>query len=236
VDDDPAVREALACGLADYYRVHTAATGTAACACLRVQPIAVVILDIYLGYEDGLDFVPRFRALSMARILVLTGRGTEAVAVQALRVGVDDYLKKPVALPDLRASVDRLLAPAAAEATLAGRARQALDAHPPKPFRAAAFAQELGVSEMNLRRAFRTVYGTTPHQYLTGIRLERAAALLRTTAGGVAEIAFDVGFPEVAWFTKCFRHRFGLPPGAYRSRITSSSHTPSPAIPCDLAG
>ncbi len=125
VDDDPAVREALAAGLAGGYTVSSAASDAEACACLRAQSVAVIVLDVYLGAENGLALLPRLRALSLARILVLTGRSTEALASQALRVGVDEYVKKPMGLPELLAAVDRLVAPAPSSAPLPSRVRRA---------------------------------------------------------------------------------------------------------------
>ncbi len=125
VDDDPAVREALAAGLAGGYTVYSAASGAEACAWLRAQSVAAIVLDEYLGAENGLALLPHLRALSLARILVLTGRSSEARAIQALRAGVDDYVKKPVGLPELLAAVDRLVAPAASSAPLPSRVHQA---------------------------------------------------------------------------------------------------------------
>jgi len=87
VDDDPGVREAVACGLEDAYAVHTVATGREACASLSAHPIAAILLDVFLEHEHGLDFVPRFRALSPAPIVVLTGQGSEEVAARALWPG-----------------------------------------------------------------------------------------------------------------------------------------------------
>ena len=85
VDDDACIREALGAALGHAYAVHAAATGDEACAVLRRHPIAVIILDVVLGREQGLDLVERFRARSPAPILVLTGHGSEAVAARALR-------------------------------------------------------------------------------------------------------------------------------------------------------
>ena len=67
VDDDASIREALGAALGHAYAVHAAATGDDACAVLRRHPIAVIILDVVLGREQGLDLVERFRVRSPAR-------------------------------------------------------------------------------------------------------------------------------------------------------------------------
>jgi len=216
VDDDPSVLEALEAALNHGYLVHGAMTGAQACAILRRQPIHGILLDVVLGSEHGLDLVAQFRALSPAPILVLTGFGSEAVAAQAVRAKVDDYLTKPMGLPALQATLARHIPLPCGSHDLAARARRALDAYPPKPFQLGPFARALGVSPMHLRRCFRAVYGTTPPRYLLRLRLERAARHLGTSSLAVAEVAWEVGLPTVPWFIKCFKRRFGVTPAAYR--------------------
>ena len=109
VDDDPAVVEALTAALNGTYIVHGAATGEEAYAILRGHPIAAIILDAVLGREHGLDLIERFRAVSRAPIIMLTGHGSEELAVRAFRAGVVDYLRKPVRVKELRATLSKWL-------------------------------------------------------------------------------------------------------------------------------
>ncbi len=70
-------------------------------------------------------------------------------------------------------------------------------------------------SVVHLIRLFRAQVGTTPHEYLTQIRLERARQLI--IAGlSLADAAFKSGFADQSHLTRNFRQRYGLPPGAYR--------------------
>ena len=101
VDDDPGLREALEAALASEYIVHTAATGDEACALLSVHPVSAIILDAFLKNENGLDLVERFRALSPAPIVLLTGHGSEKLAMGAIRARIVEYLKKPARIEDL---------------------------------------------------------------------------------------------------------------------------------------
>lgn len=217
VDDDAAVGEALTALLAFEYIVHTAATGADACACLRTHPIAAIILDALLREEHGLAFVQPFRTIRAVPIILLTGHSSEELAIRAIRHQVADYFKKPGDIPNLLASLKRLVVPTAQPLDVVARARQSLETYVAKPFHAERFARELGVSEPHLRWLFRQAYGITPHQYLRDIRLTRAATLLRTSDLGVDRIASDVGYPDVTWFTKVFKRAFGMPPAAYRA-------------------
>jgi len=73
------------------------------------------------------------------------------------------------------------------------------------------------LSPAHFSREFRRTFGETPHQYLLTRRLERAAALLRTTDRSVADICLIVGLRSVGSFTTSFGRLFGLSPAAYRA-------------------
>ena len=78
-------------------------------------------------------------------------------------------------------------------------------------------AREAGLSRAHFTRAFTQAFGESPHQYLLTRRLERAAALLRTTDWSVARICFAVGLGSLGSFTTSFRRMFGETPTSYRS-------------------
>lgn len=218
VDDDASIREALSAALADRYTVHTAASGASACAILRAHPVAAIILDALLGEEHGLDVVPRFRELSHAPILVLTGHSNEDLAIRAVWANVDGYLKKPISVHAVRAALDRVLAPGEDANDLAARAKRVLDAYPRRPLRAAELASQLGVTEGHLRRLFRAAYNQTPRQYWAEVRVRRAAELLQTTNRGIKQVAHQVGFTNLVVFRRAFKRVIGLTPHAVSAR------------------
>src|SRR3954449_1510194 len=74
-----------------------------------------------------------------------------------------------------------------------------------------------GLSRAHFSREFRRAFGESPHAYLLTRRLERAAALLRTTDHSVAEICLSVGLTSVGSFTTSFRRMFGKPPPESRA-------------------
>src|SRR5213083_3646312 len=77
-------------------------------------------------------------------------------------------------------------------------------------------ASAAGLSRAHFSREFRGAFGESPHAYLLTRRLERAAALLRTTDRSVADICFAVGLRSVGSFTTSFTRTFGEPPTEYR--------------------
>jgi AraC-like DNA-binding protein len=95
-----------------------------------------------------------------------------------------------------------------------------------KDFADRRFAEEVGVEEMaraaglsraHFSREFKGAFGVSPHAYLLTRRLERAAALLRTTDRTVIEICLDVGLQSVGSFTTSFKRTYGKTPAQYRA-------------------
>ena len=80
-------------------------------------------------------------------------------------------------------------------------------------------ARVAGLSRAHFSREFRRTYGESPHAYLLTRRLERAAALLRTTDHSVADICFSVGLQSVGSFTTSFTRTYGVSPTVYRARF-----------------
>jgi AraC-like DNA-binding protein len=80
-------------------------------------------------------------------------------------------------------------------------------------------ARAAGLSRAHFSREFRRAFGESPHAYLLTRRLERAAALLRTTDRSVADICVSVGLQSVGSFTTSFTRTFGLSPTAYRVKF-----------------
>jgi AraC-like DNA-binding protein len=78
-------------------------------------------------------------------------------------------------------------------------------------------ARAAGLSRAHFSREFRRAFGESPHVYLLTRRLERAAALLRTTDRPIADICFAVGLRSLGSFTTSFTRTYGQSPAAYRA-------------------
>ncbi len=78
-------------------------------------------------------------------------------------------------------------------------------------------ASAASLSRAHFSREFRRAFGESPHAYLLTRRLERAAALLRTTDRSVTAICHSVGFEGVGSFTTSFTRTYGMSPTAYRA-------------------
>jgi AraC-like DNA-binding protein len=97
------------------------------------------------------------------------------------------------------------------------RAKDLADARYLEPLEVSDLAEAARLSPAHFSREFRRAFGESPHQYLLTRRLERAAALLRTTDRSVADVCFSVGLQSVGSFTTSFGRMFGMSPTRYRA-------------------
>ena len=80
-------------------------------------------------------------------------------------------------------------------------------------------ADEACFSKFHFARLFRNIYGKTPHQYLTEIRVQRSKELLEQGAS-VKKACFAVGFDSVTSFTALFKRRTGSTPATFQHERT----------------
>lgn len=118
VDDETQIRRFLRTALALHdFEVVEAANGAEALELLAKTDIDLVVLDMQLGDQDGLDVLRRLREWSWLPVIVLTVRSREMDKVRAFECGADDYLTKPFSIAEFLARLNAVLrrAPATAE-------------------------------------------------------------------------------------------------------------------------
>ncbi|WP_420997460.1 response regulator [Cupriavidus sp. 30B13] len=122
VDDDPAVRNLMAEYLGENdLRVTVAANGQELAAALEEYAIDLVILDLRMPGEDGMQIARRLRDQTAMPIIIVSGRLDEVDRVMALELGADDYLTKPFSCRELLARIRTVLRRTAAAQAPAGR-------------------------------------------------------------------------------------------------------------------
>jgi len=110
IDDDAGMRQLIADYLGEHdLRVTTVATGSAMEKVLAEQAIDVVVLDLRLAGEDGMQLARKLRETSEVPIIIVSGRKDEADRVMALELGADDYVTKPFGPRELLARVRAVL-------------------------------------------------------------------------------------------------------------------------------
>jgi len=120
VDDDPLVRQLITDYLGDYdIEVVALDNGRRVTEVLEREVVDVVLLDLKLPGEDGMEIVRRLRQSWSVPIILLTGRREEADRVMGLESGADDYLTKPFSPRELLARIRALVRRSRAHQTVA---------------------------------------------------------------------------------------------------------------------
>src|SRR5215469_413149 len=113
-----------------------------------------------------------------------------------------------------------------------GQALALVQHRPGESWTVESLASHVSLSRSAFSAKFKQLVGEAPMQYITRVRLTKAAALLRTQPATLVEVALSVGYDSEVAFSKAFKRYFGIAPGAYRqgrrqpteSRILESAY------------
>ncbi|MBR3848464.1 MAG: helix-turn-helix transcriptional regulator [Oscillospiraceae bacterium] len=80
--------------------------------------------------------------------------------------------------------------------------------------------ESLNMSAVHFRRLFKTIYGTSPQQYILSLRINTEKELLRMTSKPIKEISDEVGFSDNCYFSRLFHIKTGFTPLEYRENFS----------------
>jgi DNA-binding response OmpR family regulator len=110
VDDDPAMRKLVADSLTEHaFRVSEAGNGAEMLQAMAQHPVDLIVLDLRLQGEDGMELARKLREESQIPIVMVTGRAEEVDRVMGLELGADDYVLKPFSARELVARIRAVL-------------------------------------------------------------------------------------------------------------------------------
>lgn len=242
VEDDARVRALVRLALEGVARVVEASDGDQALTMLEQEAadaLDLMLVDHVIPGRSGLDLLrlTRRRWPSIP-VVIITGYGSEDLAIQAFRAGATDYCKKPVNVRELRRMVLtharswHLRAPPEADGVFAEdvgaihegirRALAFIRDHFAEPITLAQVAEEAGLSKFYLCRLFRRQVGVSFRQYLHVLRIDRAKRLLADPQLTVTEVAYATGFDDLSHFDNVFNRIVGVSPTGYRKAIRSA--------------
>jgi signal transduction histidine kinase/ligand-binding sensor domain-containing protein/DNA-binding response OmpR family regulator len=243
VEDNPDVRYFIRSHFDDTYDVYEARNGREGWD-LAVQLIPdVIISDILMPDVDGYEFCKRIKKderTSHIPLLLLTALHSREHEIEGLSCGADDYLTKPFDISILQNKIENIMSmrkvlkekyirelilkPSDVTVTSPDerfllKAMEVVERNMSNPdFDIESFADETGVSRMQLYRKFNALTNMTVKEFVRSIRLKRAAQLLLERKMTVSEVAYAVGFRDMSHFRKCFSREFGMSASEYLRR------------------
>lgn len=246
VDDESIERKGIQSLLSNWISMltcHLAANGEVALQMIKagLHP-DILITDVRMPFMDGLQLIEAVRKMGFddTQIVICSAYDEFTYAKQALRFGVSEYLLKPLEPDEFYQLIDTFITkldklhassahntaadsqePVASDSSqiyLYRKICKILQEHYNEDLSIERIAHMVAHSASHISRIFADETGETIVKYLTRIRMEKAAELLRTTSIRVAEISSMVGYATPTYFGQVFRKTYNMTPNTYRER------------------
>lgn len=240
VEDNDDLRYYIKENLSELYTVLDAKHGKEGIDIAREKIPDLVLSDLMMPQMDGTQMCSVIKNdihTSHIPVILLTAKADGDSRIHGLDSGADDYIPKPFEMRELRARIRNLIEnrkklrarfsgpmqfnPAEVEVSsmdekFLAKIKQIVETNLSNPaFGVEPFALEAGMSAAQLYRKLTGLTGYSPNDFIRHMRLQRAADLLSKKAGNVADVAYQVGFSNLSYFSKCFREKFEVTPSEY---------------------
>ncbi len=246
VDDEPIIRRGIV-KLIDFEalgidEVLEAANGEQAYALFEEKRPEIILADINMPKMNGLEFATKVKALGKeTKIALITGYDYFDYAQKAIKLGVDDYILKPVSKEDIRQLLRKLVKSvldevsnnevrsivhqyktsygASDEDGYLSEIKALMSEGVGNPeFSLTTLAGTLGLSRGYTSGLFKKLFQVSFKEYLLTSRLDKARILLLSTDMKNYEISEAVGFSDPNYFSTAFKKVYLMSPGKYKER------------------
>ena len=209
----------------------------------------LVVSDVMMPEMDGFTFLRMVKTnmnISHVPVVMLTSKADVGNRLEGLEKGADAYLAKPFDMDELHVVINNLISKSlhlkgkfsgaqqqkekVVEKTVKGndevlmeRIMKAVNDHlSDSDFNVDMLTREVGISRAQLHRKMKELTGLPVSEFIRNIRLEQAVRLLKEQKVNVTQVAYAVGFSNVAHFSTVFRKQFGVSPSVYIEQHQSS--------------
>ena len=243
VEDNTDMRGYIRSILHEQYRVLEAANGEEALHILNSNHIDFIISDLMMPVMDGIELSRRVKetfAISHIPFLMLTAKTSPEARLESYRMGVDEYLLKPfdetLLLTRIRnilenrkryqrkftldMDVDALkMDEESGDKKFLNQVMEVIkENYKNSYFEVSDFSEAVGVSKSLLNKKLQSLIGQSAGQFIRNYRLNIARELIlknrETKNMNIAEVAYEVGFNDPKYFTRCFTKHFNTTPSA----------------------
>ena len=240
VEDNYDLRYFLKENLADRYFILEAENGEEGLQLARKEVPDLILSDLMMPKMDGFEFCQKIKTLEITShipFILLTAKIEMDSKLEGLQIGADDYIPKPFNMKELQVRIKNLLTGRkkfqekyereillkpkdlhlqSADDKFLEKVSKTLESNLEDPlFGVDRFASEVGYSTVQFYRKISALTGHTPNEFIRLFRLQRAADLLKQKVGNVSEIAYQVGFNNLSYFSKVFKEKYGISPNLY---------------------
>lgn len=240
VEDEPPIQRMICKTISEMdqeFRIaYTAFNGIQARQILETEKVDVVFTDIMMIGGDGITLLQYLHEnRPEIQTVVLSGYDKFEYAKQAYKSGITDYLLKPVNKTELKDILEvlkkqyrlRMRERRQEEAMtedgeeimpqMVVMIEQYLMDNYKRNIKAGELSMEFGFVSEYISRIFKKYVGLTPSRYLTKIRMEKACELIRNNPEiQIKEVADQVGYKDIHYFSKVFRKEMGVWPSEYK--------------------
>lgn len=244
-EDDVDIRTYLHEELSENFNTLVASNGYEATQLLMENNVSVVLSDVLMPHINGYQLCREIKsniATSHIPVILLTALTDESQMVHGVAEGADEYIRKPFNINYIKIKIINILEERRQQKEAFSRefnADKILDVevkdipcaddifrdnlmdymennYENSEVGVDEISSALGLSRVHLYRKTKSSFGLSPTDLLRKFRLRKAALLLKQESGlSVSEIAYMTGFSSPAYFTRCFKEMFGVPPTAY---------------------
>ncbi len=245
IDDEPLVRQGIVSliaykklGIDSIFEAENGQQGFEIVA--REEP-DIILCDINMPKVNGLDFAKEVKATwPWIKIAIITGYDYFDYAKQAIKIGVEDYVLKPVSKSDVQEVIGKLIAKTVEDAAVKEvyKSIQKIDHHEEDAlgykkqiiniieehisdpeFSLMRLSDTMGLNDSYLSTLFKKLFGTSFSEYLLRERLEKSKIYLLTTELKNYEIADKVGISDANYFSTLFKKHYGNSPNRYKKML-----------------
>jgi len=243
VEDNETLREMLVGIFEPYYQVIAVSDGLDGLTLAKEEMPSIILSDVMMPKMTGIDMCKAIKSdieTCHIPVVLLTAKTAVEYALEGLRIGADDYITKPFNVNILISRCNNLvnsriilqekfskqpqvtpqmLVTNPMDKALLDKALTIVEKYIEDPgFNVNVFASEMCMSRTNLFSKIKAVTGQTPNDFITIIRLKKAALLLKNNPDlNITDISTMTGFSSRRYFSKCFKDFYNIAPLAYRN-------------------
>lgn len=241
VEDNDDLQRYLTLGLKGKYNILSARNGKEGFDLAKQHLPDVILTDWMMPEMNGVTLVRMLKADALTNhipVMLITAKADIESKLEGLQTGADDYLYKPFEFNEVLFKINNRISnqtlvqeklrhkllsePSSLKAVVSEDERflfnfkETVEKHLFDQQLSVEFLRkEMGMSRVQLSRKVNALIGMPINDYIRILRLKKAATLLTERFGSVSDVAYEVGFSNLSYFSKCFKEQFGKTPSEY---------------------